>query len=70
MLREYWKKYRPKSEADEIFISQIGKPMTEYVIRTHFREYRRKAKLDEKVVVHTLRHRFCNRPNRKRNKYN
>ena len=59
MLREYWKNCRPESKLDEIFISQIKKPMTQYVIRTHFRKYREEAKLDEKIVVHTLRHSFA-----------
>lgn len=56
MLRKYWSKYRPKVETDILFLNDLRKPINQYVIRTHFRKYRKKAKLDEKVTVHTLRH--------------
>lgn len=59
MLRKYWRDYRPKVETDFLFLDECKKPINVYVIRTHFRKYRRKAKLDEKVTVHTLRHSFC-----------
>ena len=55
MLRKYWKE-RPKVKAEKIFLDECKKPINQYVIRTHFRKYRRKAKLDEKLTVHTLRH--------------
>ena len=58
MLRIYWKK-RGRVETDKIFLNDLNKPINQYVIRTHFRKYRRKAGLDEKVTVHTLRHCFA-----------
>ena len=51
MLREYWRK--------RIFLSESGKAITVGVIREHFRKYRRKAKINEKATVHTLRHNFA-----------
>lgn len=65
MLRKYWTNYRKNKYISALFLNDNGLPMSEYVIRTHFREYRRKANLSEKVTVHTLRHRFCYEPNRK-----
>lgn len=56
MLRKYWTEYRPKVNTDLLFLNELNKPINQYVIRTHFRKYRRKAKLNEKVTVHTLRH--------------
>ena len=56
MLRIYWSKYRQHKRGKRIFISESGQAITEYVIRTHFRKYREKAKLDKKVTMHTLRH--------------
>ena len=58
MMRKYWK-IRGKVETDKLFLNELNKPINQYVIRTHFRKYRRKAKLDEKVTVHTLRHCFA-----------
>ena len=37
-------------------MSESGAAITVGVIREHFRKYRRKAKLSEKVTMHTLRH--------------
>ena len=59
MMREYWSKCRQNKRWGRIFLSENGKAITEYVIRTHFRKYRRKAKLNEKVTMHTLRHCFA-----------
>ena len=59
MLRKYWRCYRPKVDTDFLFISERKEPISVYVIRTHFRKYRSKAKIDEKTTVHTLRHSFC-----------
>ena len=56
MLRKYWTEYRPKVNTDILFLNALNKPINQYVIRTHFRKYRRKAKINEKVTVHTLRH--------------
>lgn len=59
MLRIYWKKYRQHKKGEKIFLSESGEAITVGVIREHFRKYRRKAKLDEKVTMHTLRHCFA-----------
>lgn len=59
MLRTYWSKYRQHKRRSKIFLSESGQPITVGVIREHFRKYRRKAKLSEKVTMHSLRHSFC-----------
>lgn len=59
MLREYWLKEREHKKRGKIFLSESGETITEYVIRTHFRKYRKKAGLNEKVTMHTLRHNFA-----------
>ena len=59
MIRTYWKKYRQHKRRGRIFLSESGEAITVGVIREHFRKYRRKAKLDERVKVHTLRHCFA-----------
>lgn len=59
MLREYWRKYRQHKRRGRIFLSEPGKAITVGVIREHFRKYRRKAKINEKATVHTLRHNFA-----------
>ena len=56
MLRMYWSKYRQNKRRGRIFLSESGAAITVGVIREHFRKYRRKAKLSEKVTMHTLRH--------------
>ena len=59
MLRTYWSKYRQHKRRGRIFLSETGKAITVGVIREHFRKYRRKAKINEKATVHTLRHNFA-----------
>ena len=56
MLRIYWSKYRQNKRRGRIFLSESGATITVGVIREHFRRYRKKAKLSEKVTMHTLRH--------------
>ena len=56
MLREYWSKYRQHKRRGRIFLSESGEAITVGVIREHFRKYRRKAGLSEKITMHTLRH--------------
>ena len=56
MLRAYWSKYRQNKRRGRIFLSESGAAITVGVIREHFRKYRKKAKLSEKVTMHTLRH--------------
>ena len=59
MLRIYWTKYRQNRRRGRIFLSETGAAITVGVMREHFRQYRRKAKLSEKVTMHTLRHCFA-----------
>ena len=59
MIRTYWRKYRQHKRRGRIFLSETGKAITVGVIREHFRKYRRKAKINEKATVHTLRHNFA-----------
>jgi site-specific recombinase XerD len=59
MLRIYWSKYRQNRRSRMLFLNAKGEAITQYVIRTHFRKYREKAKLNKKVTVHTLRHCFA-----------
>ena len=59
MLREYWRKYRQHKRRGRIFLSETGKAITVGVIREHFRKYRKKAKINEKATLHTLRHNFA-----------
>lgn len=56
MLRNYWTKYRQNKRRGRIFLSESGVAITVGVIREHFRKYRRKAGLNEKITMHTLRH--------------
>ena len=59
MLRIYWSKYRQNRRRGRIFLSETGAAITVGVMREHFRRYRRKAKLSEKITMHTLRHCFA-----------
>ena len=59
MLRIYWSKYRQNRRRGRIFLSETGAAITVGVMREHFRKYRRKAKLSEKITMHTLRHCFA-----------
>lgn len=59
MLRMYWKRYRQNKRRGRIFLSESGQAITVGVIRKHFRKYRKKAKINEKATVHTLRHNFA-----------
>ena len=69
MLRTYYKMYRPNHPEGYLFLNGDGNQLKIERTRSFFRKYRRKAKLDEKFVIHSLRHRICNRFNRKRSKY-
>ena len=69
MLRKYYKMYKPKHPEGYLFLNREGNPLTIERTRVFFRRYRKKAKIDDKFVIHSLRHRICNRFNRKRIKY-
>lgn len=59
MLRKYYKMYKPNHPEGYMFLNEWGKPLTVERTRDFFRKYRRKAKIDEKFVVHSLRHSFA-----------
>ena len=58
MLRKYYKMYKPKHPEGYIFLNREGRVLKVERTRVFFRRYRRKAKIDEKFVVHSLRHRI------------
>lgn len=58
MLRKYYKMYKPKHPEGYIFLNREGGVLKVERTRVFFRRYRRKAKIDEKFVVHSLRHRI------------
>lgn len=59
MLREYYKKEKPQHKDGYLFLNEEGNPMRTERLREHFRKYRRKAKLNDDFVVHSLRHSFA-----------
>lgn len=59
MLRKYYQMYQPRHPEGYIFLNREGNPLKVERTRVFFRRYRRKAKLDEKFVVHSLRHSFA-----------
>lgn len=59
MLRKYYQMYKPKHPGGYLFLNREGNPLTTERTRVFFRRYRRKAKIDEKFVVHSLRHSFA-----------
>jgi len=59
MLRKYYQMYKPRHPEGYIFLNREGKPLKVERTRVFFRRYRRKAKIDEKFVVHSLRHSFA-----------
>lgn len=59
MLRKYYKMYNPKHEEGYLFLNGEGGKLKTERTRVFFRRYRRKAKLNEKFVVHSLRHSFA-----------
>ncbi len=59
MLREYYKKERPNHPEGYLFLNNEGNPLKVERMRVYFRRYRRKAKINDKFVVHSLRHSFA-----------
>ena len=59
MLRKYYKIYKPKHPEGYMFLNREGNRIKTERTREYFRRYRRKAKIDEKFVVHSLRHGFA-----------
>ena len=59
MLRKYYQKYKPNHPEGYLFLNREGRVLKIERTRVFFRRYRKKAKIDEKFVVHSLRHRIC-----------
>lgn len=59
MLREYYKKYKPNHPEGYLFLNGDGDPMKPERLRVYFRRYRKKAKIEEGFIVHSLRHSFA-----------
>ena len=59
MLRKYYEMYKPKHPEGYLFLNREGRVLKVERTRVFFRKYRKKAKIDEKFVVHSLRHRIC-----------
>ena len=66
ILRKYYKMYKPKHTERYIFLNRERKTIKIEKTRVFFRRYRKKAKIDEKFVIHSLGHWICHRFNRKR----
>lgn len=61
MLRKCYKMYRPKHPEGYMFLNGEGKPLKVERLRVYFRRYRRKARISEDFIVHSLRHTFATR---------
>lgn len=59
MLREYFKRYKPRHKDGYLFLNEDGKPLKVERLRVYFRKYRRKAEISEDFIVHSLRHSFA-----------
>ena len=61
MLRECYRRYKPNHPEGYMFLNREGKPLKVERLRVYFRRYRRKAKISEDFIVHSLRHSFATR---------
>lgn len=59
MLRKYYLMYKPNHPEGYLFLNREGEPLKTERLRVFFRRYRRKAKIRDKFVVHSLRHSFA-----------
>ena len=59
MLRECYRRYRPKHPEGYMFLNREGSPLKTERLRVFFRRYRRKAGISEDFIVHSLRHSFA-----------
>lgn len=59
MLRNCYKIYRPNHPEGYMFLNRDGNPLKVERLRLFFRRYRRKAKISEEFIVHSLRHSFA-----------
>ena len=58
MLRKYYQMYKLKHPERYMFLNEDGKPLTVERLRVFFRRYKRKAKISEEFIVHSLIHSF------------
>lgn len=56
ILREYWKRYRPK---DRLFLTKHGTPVTTRGVQDIFKKYLKKVGITKNVSIHSLRHAFA-----------
>ena len=61
MLRICYKMYQPNHPEGYIFLNREGNLLKSERLRVFFRRYRRKAKISEEFIVHSLRHAFATR---------
>ena len=59
MLRKYYRMYKPNHPDGYLFYNEWRKPLKPARLRVYFIEYRRKAKISEDFIVHSLRHSFA-----------
>ena len=59
MLRECYRRYKPKHPEGYMFLNREGNPLKVERLRVFFRRYRRKAGISEEFIVHSLRHSFA-----------
>ena len=59
MLRKYYQMYKPNHPEGYLFLNREGNPLKVERLRVYFRRYRRKAKISEEFIVHSLRHAFA-----------
>ena len=57
MLIKYYKMYKLNNPEGYLFLNGDENHLKIKRTRVFYRKYRRKAKLDEKFVIHSLRHR-------------
>ena len=59
MLRKCYKMYKPNHPEGYMFLNREGNPLKVERLRVFFRRYRRRAKISEDFIVHSLRHSFA-----------
>ena len=59
MLRECYRIYKPKHKEGYMFLNSEGNPLKVERLRVYFRRYRKKAGIDDRFIVHSLRHSFA-----------
>ena len=59
MLRKCYQMYKPNHPEGYMFLNREGNPLKVERLRVFFRRYRKKAKIREEFIVHSLRHSFA-----------